>query len=306
MKRKLINSQLSNFKTYEMYKRQLLTLAENVFEFQNMPKYIDTAYLNKCLLRQGSIAFFVDKDLGLLALPYKNIGKLDVYGRPNKIEAKSQTGYTAKLKEDEFVIMYDNNGRYPLWLDIIQYAERIALDTRTTDINIAQQKSPRFWKTKTDKEKTIQDLVNNIDAFENTVITYDDLDLDDTTLVLAPAPFVADKIDIHKEKDWNEFLRLIGIANMNFQKKERNIKDEVLASQGGTIASRYSRFEPRKKAIEEINEKFGDIVLSNGKKAIEKEIEVKYYDGLPTTLEEFEDIEDYEIEGGFENDTNIQ
>ena len=32
MKRKLINSQLSNFKTYEMYKRQLLTLAENVFE----------------------------------------------------------------------------------------------------------------------------------------------------------------------------------------------------------------------------------------------------------------------------------
>ena len=51
MKKKLINSQLSNFKTYEMYKRQLLTLAENVFEFTNMPKFIDTAYLNKTLLR---------------------------------------------------------------------------------------------------------------------------------------------------------------------------------------------------------------------------------------------------------------
>ena len=57
MQKKLINSQLSNFKTYEMYRRQLMTLAENVFEFKNLPEFIDTAYLNKNLLRKGSIAF---------------------------------------------------------------------------------------------------------------------------------------------------------------------------------------------------------------------------------------------------------
>ena len=51
MKQKLINSQISNFKTYQMYLRQLLTLAENVFEFKNLPKFIDKAYLNKTLLR---------------------------------------------------------------------------------------------------------------------------------------------------------------------------------------------------------------------------------------------------------------
>lgn len=124
---------------------------------------------------------------------------------------------------------------------------------------------------------------------ENTVIAYEDLDLDDTTLVLAPAPYVADKIDLHKEKNWNEFLRLIGIANMNFQKKERNIKDEVLASQGGTIASRYSRFDPRKKAIDEINKKFNT------------NIEVKYYDGLPTSIDRFE--EESEVD---EYDTQLQ
>jgi len=277
MKTKLINSQLSNFKTYEMYKRQLLTLAENVFEFTNMPEFIDTSFLNKVLLRQGAIAFFKDEVMGLLALPFRKMGKLDVYGRPTSIEVISQNGYSKVIKNrDDFVIMYDNNGRYPLWLDVCAYAERIALDTRTIDINIAQQKTPRFWKTKTEKVKSIQDLVNNVDGMENTVIAYEELDLDDTTLVLAPAPYVADKIDLHKEKDWNEFLRLIGIANMNFQKKERNIKDEVLASQGGTIASRYSRFEPRKKAIDEINIKFGT------------DIEVKYYDGLPTSEENFE------------------
>lgn len=284
MRKQLINSQISNFKTYQMYLRQLLTLAENVFEFENMPPFIDTAYLNKNLLRNGSIAFFKDEVMGLLALPYVNIGTLDVYGRPNKIKVMSQNTYTRTLSRDEYVIMYDNNGRYPLFLDITQYAERIALDTRTIDINILQQRTPRFWKTSSDKEKSIRDIINNVDGLENTVLTYEDINLDDIQLVLEPAPYVADKIDIQKEKIWNEFLRLIGIANMNFQKKERNIKDEVFASQGGTVASRYSRFEPRKKAIEEINFKFGT------------NLKVKYYDGIPTSekeenLEESEDLE---------------
>ena len=280
MRKQLVNSQLSNFKTYQMYMRQLLTLAENVFEFENMPTFIDTAYLNKNLLRNGSIAFFKDEVMGLLALPYVNIGTLDVYGRPNKIKVMSQNTYTRTLSRDEYVIMYDNNGRYPLFLDITQYAERIALDTRTIDINILQQRTPRFWKTSSDKEKSIRDIINNVDGLENTVLTYEDINLDDIQLVLEPAPYVADKIDIQKEKIWNEFLRLIGIANMNFQKKERNIKDEVVASQGGTVASRYSRFEPRKKAIEEINSKFGT------------DIKVKYYDGIPTSEKEEMEVEE--------------
>ena len=80
---------------------------------------------------------------------------------------------------------------------------------------------------------------------------------------------------------WNEFLRLIGIANMNFQKKERNIKDEVMASQGGTIASRFSRFEPREKAIKLINEKF------------DTDIKVRYYDGIPTSEKDVIDDRQY-------------
>lgn len=307
MERKLINSQMSNFQTYQMYKRQLLTLAENVFEFKNMPKFIDTAYFNKSLLRNGSIAFFVDEVMGLLALPYTVYGKLDVYNRPKAIRVYARNGYQKTITNpDDFVIMYDNNGRYPMYLDIVQYAERIAMQTRTIDINIMQQRTPRIWKTKTGKEKTLKDLINNVDGMVDKVITYDDIDIDDTTIVLQPAPYIAQNVQEQKEKDWNEFLRLIGIANMNFQKKERNIKDEVLASQGGTIASRYSRFEPRKKAIEQINEKFGDRTLLDGTKVLPEKLEVSYYDGIPSSVKEFED--DYDIDDESEvqeNDTRI-
>ena len=285
MRKQLKENQLSNFRTYQMYLREMLTLAENVFEFENLPDFIDVAYLNKKLLRDGSIAFFKDEYLGVIALPYTVMGTLDIYQRPQKIMAIAPNGsYRRELNPDEYVIMYDNNGRYPLFLDITQYAERIALDTRTIDINILQQRTPRFWKTSTDKERSVRDIINNVDALENIVLTYDDINLDDMQLILEPAPYVADKIDIQKEKLWNEFLRLIGIANMNFQKKERNIKDEVLASQGGTIASRYSRFEPRQKAIKQINEKFGT------------NINVRYYDGIPTSEKDvIEDNEESEV-----------
>ena len=271
-----------------MYLRQLLTLAENVFEFKDLPNYIDTSYMNKVLLRKGSIAFFYDDVLGeLLALPYTVIGKLDVYGRPNRIKALGRNGYNRTLDKDEFVIMYDNEGRYPLYLDIIEYAERLALDTRTMDINIAQQKTPRIWNVPTNKEKTVQDLVNNVDGFENAIITYDDLKVNSTTVALAPAPYVSDKLDLHKTNIWNEFLRLIGVANLSYTKRERNISDEIMAMQGGTIASRYSRFEPRRKAVEEINKKWG------------LNIEIKYYDGIPTN-NEYEDYQSYE-----ENNSDI-
>lgn len=288
MKRRLINTQISNANTYKMYLRQLLTLAENVFEFKDLPNYIDTSYMNKVLLRKGSIAFFYDDVLGeLLALPYTVIGKLDVYGRPNRIKALGRNGYNRTLDKDEFVIMYDNEGRYPLYLDIIEYAERLALDTRTMDINIAQQKTPRIWNVPTNKEKTVQDLVNNVDGFENAIITYDDLKVNSTTVALAPAPYVSDKLDLHKTNIWNEFLRLIGVANLSYTKRERNISDEIMAMQGGTIASRYSRFEPRRKAVEEINKKWG------------LNIEIKYYDGIPTN-NEYEDYQSYE-----ENNSDI-
>lgn len=281
MKQSQIKSQIGNLQTTQMYLRQLLTLAENVFEFENLPPYIDTAFMNKTLLNKGSIAFFMDEEMGLLALPYINMGTLDVYGRPKTIKVISKSNYQRTLIRDEFVIMYDNNGRYPLFLDIAQYAERLANCQRTMDINIAQQKTSRFWKTKTENLRTVKDIINNVDSFENTILTYDNIDLDDTQIVLEPAPYVADKVDLQKDKLWNEFLRLIGIANVSYQKKERSISDEIMAMQGGTVASRYSRFEPRQKAVDEINDKFG------------LNIKVKYYDGIPSSDKE-DEIDDSE------------
>jgi hypothetical protein len=180
--------------------------------------------------------------------------------------------------------MYDNRSKQALIYDILQYAERTAQIQRTIDINIAQQRTNRLWKTKSENKKTIEDLIDGISANNEAIVTYDNIDLEETTGILAPAPFVSDKLSEQKDKIWNEFLRLIGVANSSFQKKERNIRDEVFISQAGTIASRFTRFNARVDAVDKIN------------KLWNLNLEVEYYDGLPTTLTMEGGIEDEYVE----------
>ena len=270
MKKKLINSQMTSYKTYLMVLDDMIELAENVYLIKDVPLNIDIGFVNKCLLKNGSIAWFYDEVLGLLALPYDVIDGYDVYGRPNIIMTRGFNGrYFRQLNKDEFVIMYDNSRRKSLMWKIQQRAERIAMCIRTNDVNIFQQRTPRVWKTSQDKKKTLEDLINDVDGMMENVLAYDNLELDDVNTVLAPAPYVVDKIDLHLEKEWASFYRLIGITSIVEEKKERLITDEVKMGQGGTVASRYNRYEPRRKAIEEINKKWGT------------KMSIEYYDGIP-------------------------
>ena len=276
---KKIESQMKNFFTTEMYKQQFISLAMNVFLFKNLnTEYLDLSFINRELIYTGSIAWFYDDVLkSLLALPYRVMGKRDLYDRPVNIQVYGKNGYQRFLKPGEYVIMYDNMSKLPLIGDILQYSERMGQIQWVIDINISQQKTQRFWKTKSNNQRSIEDLIDKVDSCQEVITTFDQVNLDETTCNLVPPTFVSDKLAEIKDKVWNEFLRLIGIANQSFQKKERNIRDEIFISQAGTIASRYSRFESRRIAIEQINKLFN------------QNIEVEYYDGLPTTLELKED-----------------
>ena len=296
MKQRIINSQISNFRTYQMYLRQMLTLAENVFEFKNMPELIDMAFVNKMLVSKGAVVFFQDEELGelgkLVALPYSsNMGKFDIYGRSTDIIVTAKNGYRRKLTPKEYVLMYDNNGKYPIYLDICQMAERIALCIRTQDVNIKQQRTPRIIKTSSDQETSTRRMMEDIDSNSDVITTFNDSITDDIDIVLKPAPYVSDKIDEHLKELWADFFRLIGVSNLVMQKKERMIRDEMVASQGGTIASRWSRFEPRRRAIEEINKKFN------------MNLSVNYYDGEPDSKEKGDEEDATDFSNGLSDDT---
>lgn len=276
MRKNLALAQLSNTKTVWAILDDMIELALNVYQFRNIPEYIDMGYVNQVLLFNGSIAWFYDEVLeSVIALPYDVLNGFDIYGRPNSIMARAKNGrYYRKLNKGEFIIMYDNSRRVSLLPKIRQRADRLALSVRTEDINIVQQRTPRIWRTSKDQELTVRDLLNQVEGLVENVVAYDNIDLDDVSTVLAAAPYIVDKLDLHIEKEWASFYRLIGITSIVEEKKERLITDEVSMGQGGTVASRYNRYEPRRSAIDKINKKWN------------LNIEIEYYDGVPTSTKE--------------------
>lgn len=282
MKQKTIEAQLNNYRTTVNYKNKMLSLALNVFQFKNIDPFIDMAKVNMTLFQTGSVAFFYDEIAGkLMAMPYTIVGSLDYYGRPQAIRPLPYFGAynrTLYAKNKEFVIMWDNEAHIPLYPDLIASAKRMAQIKRAIDINVAQQNTNRYWKTSEDKRISLERALQQVDSNVNTIITYDDLDLNEIGGILAVAPFVADKLNDAKKEEWTEFLETIGVTSNMVNKKERLITDEVFTSMGGTIASRYNRYESRRKAVELINEYFN------------QNIEVEFYDGLPSTIKNPDDF----------------
>lgn len=298
MKTKTVNSQLYNYKTYLNYKDKMLSLALNVFQFKNMNPFIDMSRVNYSLFCNGSIAFFKDDVTGeLIALPYTVVGSLDMYGRPQAIRPLPYFGaYNRTLykRNNEFVIMYDNEARLPLYPKLIESAERMALIKRNIDINIAQQSTNRIWTAPEEKMATLKGLLEQVDSNVNTIVAYDGLDVNEINTILNVAPFVADKLNDAKKEEWSEFLEMVGITSSVVQKKERLITDEVFTSMGGTIASRFNRYESRRKAVEEINRLFNT------------DIEVEFYDGLPSTIKNpFEYLQETEEKEVINDDISL-
>lgn len=289
-----MTSQLNNVAVFQSTFKQMLSLAKNVYPFDGFPDSVDTTYLNDNLLYKGSIAVFLDDIFGLVALPYRTIGRLSIYNKPVKIQCFSSNGYQSDiLTPDKYVIIYDNTEYRSIVPDIRLYAQRMALATRTADINISQQRTPRIIKGNKSQEITIKNLYDTIDRNEDVIYTYKDMDIDDIQTILAPAPYVTDKLDDHIDKTWNEFCRFIGISSIAQTKKERLITDEVSALQAGAIASRWSRYLPRAEAVRQINKKFGDV--------LEKEISIMYYDTEPQSIDT-DGKELIDIEEGGDND----
>ena len=99
--------------------------------------------------------------------------------------------------------------------------------------------------------------------------------IEDINVVLAPAPYVADKLRQERYELEREILTFLGLNN-NFEKSERLLVDEVNSNNDFIIRNAELMFEQRKKACEEINEMFGlniSVINKNAPKELPKEEE---------------------------------
>lgn len=254
---------LNNF-TYRQYLNRLTELAISMFEWKNLPKTVDARYLELHLFETGCMVYFKDEVIGDLCLDCIVNGRLDVYGNPLLRRAYSgYNNYQKLLKYNNSVIIWNNYLHSNSILDVEMFARRLYNIDRIIDINANAQKTPVLVLGNEKQRLTLLNLYKEYDGNAPFIFGDKNLDINALKALSTNAPYVCDKLYQLKTQIWNEALTYLGISNINIQKKERLITDEVTRNQGGTIASRYSRLETRRQAVEKINEMFGTNIEVN-------------------------------------------
>lgn len=281
------DSENKNALTHQFYLARLSELAMSMFEWKNLPDTIDARFLEYTLFYQGAAIFFKDEALQIigtkldtepkeeiivengsdmhqydtegsyLALEVMLGGDLDVYRVPRTRTAYSVGYQYPNLNEDNSVIIWNNMLRMPEYPRMMFYAEKLYEIDRTIDVNVKAQKTPVMILCNENERLTMRNVYEQYDGNQPFIFGSKDLDLSQITVLKTDAPYIADKLQMLKDEIWNEALTCLGISNLNIQKKERLVSDEVTRNMGGTIASRHSRMDMRKQACDDINKMFG-------------------------------------------------
>lgn len=252
------NTLMANGATYVQYYNRLMELSMSMFEWKNLPDTVDERYLELGLFSSGCMVFFKDDVIGELALNMTYQGGFDIYGEPTKRRAYSRYNqFQTTLDKNNSVIIWNNMLRTNSALDVQMFAYRLYNLDRIVDINANAQKTPVLITCDEKQKLTMKNLYMQYEGNYPVIFGDSNLDIKSLSVLKTDAPFVSDKIYDLKVKIWNEALTYLGISNINTTKKERMITDEVIRNQGGTIASRYSRLESRRRAVKKINKMFG-------------------------------------------------
>ena len=251
------SAKLNNL-TYTQYVNRLTELSISMFRWDGLPDTVDERYLELHLFLNGSVVYFKDDVIGDLCMDCMPHGQLDVYGNPILRRAYSgYNNYNKLLKYTDSVIIWNNLMRTNSVLDVQMFARRLYNLDRIIDVNANAQKTPVLVQGTEKQRLTLLNVYKEYDGNSPVIFGDTNIDLNSLKVLQTGAPYVSDKVYELKTQIWNEALTYLGITNVSFQKRERLISDEVIRSQGGTVASRYSRLTTRQKAAKEINKMFG-------------------------------------------------
>lgn len=270
---------LMNEDTYWMYLWRLLDIAISVFKWDGLPEGVDERMLEYWLVLNGLCAFFYDEDLkygrerrnapeGYAVLQCMVGGEWDMYNYPTDRTAYATNGLNVRLTEDNSVIVYNDYLRVPMYMTLSLYAKRLAEIDRTIDVNVVNQKNPKVIPVTEQQRLSMKNAMMQVNGNVYTMFVNKDFDVDALKPIDMTAPYVANDLNVLKHQMWNEALTYLGVENVNTEKKERLVSDEIMSNMGDVEAQRFTRLNARQQACEKINELFGLDVSVNFRSGI--------------------------------------
>ena len=264
------DSALVNDATYFDYLERFKRIALSMFEWVNLPKSMNSRWLERCLYYNGQAALLKDEKFGFINTNCASSGYINIYGLPTKLNCYSfefqsvRNLYTGlnPLNNDEnneeCILVLNNWEGIPTCKSMELFALRLYEAQRTCDVNIKAQKTPIMVIVNEKQRLMMQNLYSQYDG-NQPFIFGDEQQLDGNMLkaISTNAPYIADKVTEYKKEIWNEALTYLGVNNILVDKKERMITDEANANNELINLNLQSFLAPRQEAARQFNEKFG-------------------------------------------------
>lgn len=250
-----------------MYYRQLCGKCMSRFTWEGLPNGIDPRFIEKTILNSGYSLFYFDTLLELfMAMPATETGMWDIQDNPTAFRVTRNGIYSREVSATDSVVIWGNQTRLPD-IDVIRvYASRLAQVDRTIEIDLLNERNPMIIACNTDQRQTIANVISKIYDGEPVVWGTENLAMESLASTIGVFPLNQNagagavssiKHMESKSKIWGEALTMLGIMNVNSEKRERMVVEEAAANSGQVLASRESFMKPRELACEQINEKFG-------------------------------------------------
>lgn len=252
-------SMIINNRTFIDYLDRLRMLATSLFTWKNLDDIAGTGasrFLEQSLYDNGRACFVKDDELGFMVLNVNPSDKLNIYMLPTHVNAWS-IGYNKMYDFDDIVYIMNNELQKPTMASLELFANRLYETERTIDINLQAQKTPILIEGDTKTILTLKNVYMQYSGNTPFIFGNKQFDISNKLNVLkTDAPYLIDKLDVHKHQIFNEALTVLGIDNANTDKKERLITNEVESNEQLVTYYLNCWYKTRKKACDEINEKF--------------------------------------------------
>ena len=239
---------------------QYSNLALKRYEWRNLPKGIESKWIEQALYKHGQVFFTQDKfkGAGLICLPCSSNGNYNVYGSPTQLLVTGY-GYTHTYDAADGVRILDNWMEYPIVNHVYHYVKKLEDLEYAIARNIKQQNNPYIFSCTKQNEFTIKNVFNKIDRREEAIYVDknfndgDGIGLETTDI---SKPYAVDKYRQEYYELEKELLTILGI-NCIFNKEGGMSVTEL--NSNNMLIDMYLEdgLKNRQKAAEKINAMYG-------------------------------------------------
>ena len=246
-----------------LYRRVLSEMSMNRFTWDGMPRTIDTRYLEWTLLNTGLAVFYFDDEYDrFMALRGTGSGVINMYDNPTEFRVYGNAMLNKTIRANDCVPIWSNYHRTPEWDVITIYSQKLAEADRTIEVNMLAERTPFMFAVDNNERLTVQNAFRQVQEGAPVIWATDSLNFQ-------AIQEKAHLFDLRTDKDtllnnmtakvriWNEALTLLGIMNVNSEKRERMVVEEASGASGQVMAMRAVALNARQVACDMINEKYG-------------------------------------------------